>query len=162
MSDSASRKRARAIFLSNSASAVCFSLPNVRLAVSSRTIVARTSIGSRLSEAMRLSLILLLFATVAAFAQDTKLYVVTHVDLTPNHIVDATSLLLNFAADSRKEKGAVRFELFQEPARKNHITIVSVWENQAAFDAHLEADHTKQFREKLQPMLGGPLDERLH
>jgi quinol monooxygenase YgiN len=111
---------------------------------------------------MRLPLVLLLFATVAAFAQDTKLYVVTHVDLMPNHIVDATSLLLNFAADSRKEKGAVRFEVFQEPARKNHITIVSVWENQAAFDAHLEADHTKQFREKVQPMLGGPLDERLH
>jgi quinol monooxygenase YgiN len=111
---------------------------------------------------MRLPLVLLLFASVAAFAEDAKLYVVTHVDLTPNHIVDATSLLLNFAADSRKEKGAVRFELLQEPGRKNHFTIVSVWENQAAFDAHLEADHTKQFREKLQPMLGGPLDERLH
>jgi quinol monooxygenase YgiN len=111
---------------------------------------------------MRLPLILLLFATVAAFAQDTKLYVVTHVDLTPPYIADGTPLLSKFAADSRKEKGAVRFELLQEPGRKNHFTIVSVWENQAAFDAHLAADHTKQFREKLQPMLGGPLDERLH
>ena len=56
----------------------------------------------------------------------------------------------------------MRFELLQEPNRKNHFTIVSVWENQGAFNAHLEADHTKQFREKIQPMLGGPLDERLH
>ncbi len=112
---------------------------------------------------MRLPLVLLLlFATVAAFAQDTKLYVVTHVDLTPPYIADGTLTLSKFAADSRKEKGAVRFELLQEPGRKNHFTIVSVWENQAAFDAHLSADHTKQFREKLQPMLGGPLDERLH
>jgi len=111
---------------------------------------------------MRFPIILLLFASLAAFAQDTKLYVVTHVDLTPNHIADGTPLLMNFASDSRKEKGVVRFELLQEPGRKNHITIVSVWENQAAFDAHLEADHTRQFREKLQPMLGGPLDERLH
>ena len=111
---------------------------------------------------MRLPLILLLFASVAAFGQDTKLYVVTHVDLTPPYIADGPPLLLKFAADSRKEKGAVRFEVLQEPDRKNHITIVSVWENQAAFDAHLAADHTKQFREKLQPMLGGPLDERLH
>jgi quinol monooxygenase YgiN len=115
---------------------------------------------------MRHSLIaltcLLLTVSAAAFAQDTKLYVVTHVDLTPNYIADGTPLLLKFASDSRKEKGVVRFELLQEPGRKNHFTIVSVWENQAAFDAHLEADHTKQFREKLQPMLGSPLDERLH
>ena len=111
---------------------------------------------------MRLAVILLLFASLAAFGQDTKLYVVTHVDLTPNYIVDGTPLLLKFASDSRKEKGAVRFELLQEPGRKNHFAIVSVWENQAAFDAHLGADHTKQFREKIQPMLGGPLDERLH
>jgi quinol monooxygenase YgiN len=111
---------------------------------------------------MRLPLILLLFAAVTAFAQDTRLYVVTHVDLTPPYIVDGTTLLLKFAADTRKEKGVVRFELLQEPGRKNHFTIVSVWEDQAAFDAHLAADHTKQFREKIQPMLGGPLDERLH
>jgi quinol monooxygenase YgiN len=111
---------------------------------------------------MRLAVILLLFASLAAFGQDTKLYVVTHVDLTPNYIADGTPLLLKFASDSRKEKGAVRFELLQEPGRKNHFAIVSVWENQAAFDAHLGADHTKQFREKIQPMLGGPLDERLH
>ena len=111
---------------------------------------------------MRLSLILFLVAAIAAFGQDTKLYVVTQVDLTPNYIVDGTPLLSKFASDSRKDKGVVRFELLQEPGRKNHFAIVSVWENQAAFDAHLEADHTKQFREKLQPMLGGPLDERLH
>jgi quinol monooxygenase YgiN len=113
---------------------------------------------------MKLALASLIILLVAQFgaAQDTKLYVVTHVDLTPNYIVDGTPLLSKFASDSRKEKGVVRFELLQEPGRKNHFTIVSVWENQAAFDAHLEADHTKQFREKLQPMLGGPLDERLH
>src|ERR1700722_20105952 len=127
ISDSASSNFFRPSFRSHGARAVCSFKPNARFSASS-------SIGSRLSEAMRLPLVflLLLFATVAAFAQDTKLYVVTHVDLTPNHVVDATSLLLNFAADSRKEKGAVRFEVFQEPARKNHITIVSVWENQAA------------------------------
>jgi quinol monooxygenase YgiN len=111
---------------------------------------------------MRLPSILFLIATVAAFGQDNKLYVVTHVDLTPNYGVDGTKLLQKFAADSRKDKGAVRFELYQDLSRKNHFSIVGVWENQAAFDAHLEADHTKQFREKLQPMLGSPFDERLH
>jgi quinol monooxygenase YgiN len=111
---------------------------------------------------MRLSLILFLTAAFTAFGQDPKLYVVTHVDLTPNYTTDGTPLLMKFASDSRSEKGVVRFELLQEPNRKNHFTIVSVWENQSAFDAHLSVEHTKQFREKIQPMLGGPLDERLH
>ena len=114
---------------------------------------------------MRLSLAtsaLLLLGAVAALAQDAKLYVVTHVDFTPNYTVDGGKLLEKFAADTRKDKGAVRVELLQDVGRKNHFTMVEIWENQAAFDAHLEADHTKQYREKLQPMLGSPFDERLH
>ena len=64
---------------------------------------------------MRLSLTALLFFAISLVlsAQDGKLYVVTHVDLTPNYIVDGTPLLLKFASDSRKDKGVVRFELDQ-------------------------------------------------
>jgi quinol monooxygenase YgiN len=113
---------------------------------------------------MRLSLTAFLFLAfgLALSAQDSKLYVVTHVDLTPNYTADGTKLLSQFASESHKDKGVVRFEMLVDVSRKNHFTIVSVWENQAAFDAHLEATHTKQFREKLQPMLGSPFDERLH
>jgi quinol monooxygenase YgiN len=119
--------------------------------------------GSRLSKAMRHSLLapLLFAAGLALFAQDSKLYVVTHVDVTPNYTADAIKVLSSFTVDSRKDQGVVRFELLEEP-RKNHFTIVSVWQNQAAFDAHVEARHTKEFREKIQPMLGSPFDERLH
>lgn len=106
---------------------------------------------------------LLLFAlSLVLSAEDTKLYVVTHVDVTPNYASDAAKLLSQYAADSRKDMGSVRFELLGDLSRKNHFTFVSVWENQAAFNAHLEANHTKQFRDKLQPMLGSPFDERLH
>lgn len=105
----------------------------------------------------------MLFAAGAVLsAQDARIYVVTHVDIMPNLAADATPLLKQYAVDSRKDKGSVRFELLGEPSRKNHFTIVSVWENQAAFDAHLEAEHTREFRGKLQPMLGSPFDERLH
>jgi quinol monooxygenase YgiN len=113
---------------------------------------------------MRRSITALLFFAVSAllYGQDSKLYVVTHIDVTPNYTVDATKLLQTFAADSHKDKGMVRFELLQDVGRKNHFAIVEVWANHAAFDAHLAADHSKQFREKLQPMLGSPFDERLH
>jgi quinol monooxygenase YgiN len=105
-------------------------------------------------------IIFLLAVSFKASAQDTKLYVVTHIDLTPNYIAEGTPLLKQFAAESRKDKGVVRFEMLVDVSRKNHFTVVSIWDNQAAFDAHIEAAHTKQMREKLQPMLGSPFDER--
>jgi quinol monooxygenase YgiN len=104
---------------------------------------------------------LLLLAGVPASAQD-RLYVVTYVDLMPNYADDGAKVLETYASDCRKEKTIVRFELFHDIGRKNHFTMVGAWENRAAFDAHLAADHTRQFREKLQPMLGSPLDERLY
>lgn len=88
----------------------------------------------------------------------------THVDIagTPEIIAEATKLLREFSADSRKDPGAVRFELLLQDGRLNHFTIVSVWKTREAFEAHTRADHTKRFREKIQPMLGSPFDERLH
>jgi quinol monooxygenase YgiN len=92
-----------------------------------------------------------------------QLYVVTHVDLAGQlAATDGTKLLEQFAADSRKEKGSVRFELLREVSRLNHLTMVQVWQSRADFEAHQAAAHTKAFREKIQPLLGGPLDERLH
>jgi quinol monooxygenase YgiN len=104
---------------------------------------------------------LLLLASVSASAQD-RLYVVTYIDLMPQFADDGSKVLQQYASDCRKEKGVVRFELFHDIGRKNHFTMVGAWENRAAFDAHLAADHTTQFREKLQPMLGSPFDERLY
>lgn len=91
-----------------------------------------------------------------------SVYVVTHVDVTPNYTADATKALHEFAAESKKDPGVVRFEVLQQDSRANHYTIVEVWQTRQAFEAHSAAEHTKRFREKLQPMLGSPFDERLH
>ncbi|MBV9771100.1 MAG: antibiotic biosynthesis monooxygenase [Bryobacterales bacterium] len=110
-----------------------------------------------------LKLILLLSAaTLAAFGQDGKLYVVTHIDAEPNFTADAKSLLRGFASDSRKDPGAVRIEILEENGKPNHFTVVEVWQNQKDYESHLATAHTKAFRAKLLPMLGSPFDERLH
>jgi len=91
-----------------------------------------------------------------------NVYVVTHVDVTPNYTADATKALREFGAESRKDPGVMRFEVLQQDSRANHYTVVQVWQTRQAFEAHSAAEHTKRFREKLQPMLGSPFDERLH
>jgi quinol monooxygenase YgiN len=99
------------------------------------------------------------------YAQDPamkeRIYVVTHVDTLPGS-GPAAKLLQQYVTDSRKDKGAVRMELYVQISRANHFSLVEVWENQQAYDAHLAAAHTRQFREQIQPMLGSPFDERLH
>jgi quinol monooxygenase YgiN len=100
-----------------------------------------------------------------AGAQDTdeRLYVVTHVDvLGPNGAAEAAKMLHQFVIDSRNDQGSVRFEALRDPDRLNHFTMVEVWRTRQDFESHLAAGHTKAFREKLQPMLGSPFDERLH
>jgi quinol monooxygenase YgiN len=110
----------------------------------------------------RLFLLLAASALIFAQAATERIYVVTHVDLVPPFAEEGGKLIKAFVLEARKDAGVVRYEAFIEPARLNHITLVSVWESKAAFDKHLAQQHTRQFREKVQPMLGGPIDERLH
>jgi quinol monooxygenase YgiN len=95
-------------------------------------------------------------------AKDGRLYVVTHVDSVPNDAASATKLLQQYVADTRKDKGVVRCEVYVQESRTNHFSIVEVWADRASYDAHIAAAHTKEFREKIHPMLGSPFDERLH
>jgi len=113
---------------------------------------------------MRLSLsaVLLCALSIVAYSQDTKLYVVTHIDAEPNFTNAALSLLRTFGSDSRKDPGAVRIEVLQEDGKPNHFTLIEVWRDKRAYEAHIVLAHTKQFRAKLFPMLGSPYDERLH
>jgi quinol monooxygenase YgiN len=109
--------------------------------------------------------IVLAFAGLAA-AQQEAVYVVSHIDTIPNSAPagspTAAELLKVLAAATTKETGCIRFEVLQQPDRTNHFTLVGVWRNQKAFDDHEAAAHTRQFRQKIQPMLGSPFDERLH
>ena len=101
-----------------------------------------------------------------ALAQDQamrdRIYVVTHVDIIPPQKDAGTKLVQQYVTDSRKDQGVVRVEAGSEISRGNHISIVEVWQNKKAFDEHVAASHTRQFRQQIDPMLGSPYDERLH
>lgn len=100
-------------------------------------------------------------ASIGLTQQTTnQFYVVTHVDVIPDHTKQAEELLKRYAAESRKQRGVVRFEVQQELALPNHFTIVEVWQNRQAFEAHQGAGYSRRFREDLQPLRGAPLDQR--
>jgi quinol monooxygenase YgiN len=88
------------------------------------------------------------------------IYVVTHVDV-PGQLKDEAIAMMNkLAAGSRGEPGLERYEILQQPNRLNHFTVVDIWKDQPALDAHDVAAGTLEFREKLGPMLGALYDDR--
>jgi quinol monooxygenase YgiN len=101
-------------------------------------------------------------ASVTAVGNGNAIHVVAHVDTVGGGQADAPGLLARLAEASRKEQGCLRFDVLQHTMRANHFTVIEIWENQKALDAHAAALHTKQYRDGLQPMSGSPLDERLY
>ena len=106
--------------------------------------------------------IVLAGALVAQRPKEKELYVVTHIDVTPDFAAATATAVAQFAVDSRKDAGSVRFEALHSVDRSNHFELVEVWRTRQDFDAHIAQEHTKRFREKIQPGLGSPFDERLY
>jgi quinol monooxygenase YgiN len=96
----------------------------------------------------------------ASLAAKDAIHVITHVDVTGQFKDEAIVMMRRLAADSRREPGAARFEVWQQNNRLNHFTVVEVWKDQAALDAHNLAAGTREFREKLGGMMGALYDDR--
>jgi quinol monooxygenase YgiN len=97
-----------------------------------------------------------------ASARPAGVVVVTHVDVPPPLRDTVEPMLKALSEAGRKEGGSLRFEVGQQANRPNHFTVVELWADQAAYEAHVAAQHTRQFREKLGTMLGALYDERLY
>ena len=96
-----------------------------------------------------------------ASTNDKAIYVLTHVDI-GGQGTKAPELLKGLADASRKEDGNLRFDILQHAMRANHFTVVEVWRNRQAQEAHAAAQHTRQFRDAVGPLSGSPLDERVY
>jgi quinol monooxygenase YgiN len=90
------------------------------------------------------------------------IWVVTHVDVPPPSKDACITELKALTEASRKDGGNLMFEVVQQSNRPNHFTVVEVWKDAKALDAHSTAEHTKRFRANLGPMLGAPHDDRVY
>jgi quinol monooxygenase YgiN len=66
------------------------------------------------------------------------------------------------AVESAADFGNISYDAFEQANRGNHFTIIEVWANKVAFDAHAAAAGTRAFREKIAPLIGAPYDDRLY
>ena len=89
-------------------------------------------------------------------------YAVTHVDVTPANVEPALEYLHAVAPASRDESGNHRFDVLVQSSRTNHFTVVERWESAQAQQEHVDAPHSRSFREGIYPLAGALYDERLY
>jgi quinol monooxygenase YgiN len=89
-----------------------------------------------------------------------EIYAITHVDVAPPNTEAGMNLLKAVAGPLRMEDGNVGFDALQQTARKNHFEVVEIWKDQKAEDAHEIEAATKDYRAKVQPLLGAHYDRR--
>jgi quinol monooxygenase YgiN len=111
---------------------------------------------------LALSTVLSFATTPPTMADPPPLIYVINIDVMPPFTLEASQLLKTYRNDSLKEKGAKRVELLQRLEHGNHYAVIEEWSTQADHDAHIATNETRNFRTKIQPMLGSPFDERVH
>jgi quinol monooxygenase YgiN len=91
-----------------------------------------------------------------------SVYVVTHIDVGPPGKDACMAALHAMSTDTPKDAGNITYEVLQQANRANHFTVIEVWTDQNAVDAHVAAAHTRAFRERLAPIAGALYDERIY
>ena len=99
-------------------------------------------------------------AAPAPASAGSALYAITHVDVAPPNREAGIALIKTVAGPARKENGNLGFYALQQPARTNHFEVVEIWKDQPAEDAHETEAGTKDYRAKVQPLLGAHYDRR--
>jgi quinol monooxygenase YgiN len=92
--------------------------------------------------------------------QEGSVTVVTHVDVVPPEKDNAVLALDRLARESRQHAGNLRFDVWQQTNRPNHLTVVEGWASRPALDEHAMASQTRAFRTSLSAMTGALYDDR--
>jgi len=95
-------------------------------------------------------------------ASPSPFYVITFVDLIPPNKDAGVALLKQYVDTTRTAPGIQRAEALTQISRPNHFMVYEVWQNEEAFNKHEGDAATRDFRSKIQPMLGAPFDQRTH
>lgn len=54
------------------------------------------------------------------------------------------SILMDLLEPTRKEEGCLKYKLFENLQDLSQFTIIGAWENEDAFDDHLQSEHYKK------------------
>ena len=106
-----------------------------------------------------------LFAAAAGYAAappPSAVFVTTFVEVLPGSAAQAAQALRDYHAAARSEAGLLEGDVYQESATPSRFVTNEVWQDMAAFNAHMQAAARNTLYDKLKPIEFGPPDARIH
>src|SRR5580692_1208970 len=106
----------------------------------------------------------LVSAGVVARAQDAAqpVTIVTYTEVAPSKASEGRKLILGYAAQARKAKGALEVTALQRISDPAHFALVERWQSQADKQAFAATDPVTKYRAALDPLRSAAYDERIH
>ena len=63
---------------------------------------------------------------------------------------------------SKKEKGCIAYDLYEDISNPSILTFIEIWENEKAIELHNQSNHFKQIVPKLGELVTGKKDVKLY
>ncbi len=106
----------------------------------------------------------LLSAGQVACAQDTSqpVTIVVYTEVAPAKAAEAKKLILAYADQARKAKGAAEITALQQISNPGHFALIEQWQSQADKQAFASTDPVTKYRAALDPLRSAAYDERIH
>jgi quinol monooxygenase YgiN len=101
-------------------------------------------------------------ASRSQHAEHSQIFVIRDVDIDPEFVDQIGPLLDTFVKESLHDSGVQTFALLSQTLTPTYFQFVEIFADLKAFDAHVSAQHTADFRNNTAGLLGPPYDGRLY
>ncbi|MFG2919334.1 putative quinol monooxygenase [Kitasatospora sp. NPDC048298] len=71
--------------------------------------------------------------------------IVVTFDLVPERLAPTLAAFQELARHTRREDGALRFDVFRSEAEEHTVVLVEDWADQEAIDLHMKEEYTRAF-----------------
>jgi quinol monooxygenase YgiN len=85
-----------------------------------------------------------------------NIYLSAVIHIKENSMMDAIELLKKLVIETRREKGCIQYDLFEDHRNKGVFFIHENWESSEDLHSHQVSDHMIKFREGISPLLENP------
>ncbi|MFC4162952.1 putative quinol monooxygenase [Epilithonimonas zeae] len=85
-----------------------------------------------------------------------NIYLSAIIHIKENSMMDAIELLKKLVIETRKEKGCIQYDLFEDHRNKGVFFIHETWESNEDLQQHQVSDHLMKFRENVASLLEKP------
>lgn len=99
---------------------------------------------------------------LAANPPESAVYVTTFAEVLPGAAGKAADLLRQYRTAARREPGLLEGDIFEEVGTPSRFAINEVWQDMAAYNAHMSGAARATLADALSPIQFGPLDARAH